>query len=158
MNAEVAAQYGALLRVSPSALLYGGSLRENVPIPIVGSIGDQGHVTMSFDTRGTTAGLAEIAEMESLVVQGQSLYPAYRDGDHVYYRPLNKQRLDVGHLHGSECIVELENGTRLLRQIFVQPDQRVTLNGYGVPPIFNAIVVAASPVEYVRRAQPPGAM
>ena len=102
-----------------------------------------------------TTDLAELAGMESLAVQGQSLYPALRDGDLVFYHPLSEGLYNITDLHGIECIVQLDTGQRMVRQIFLQPDGRITLNGYGVPPTYNAIVIAASPVEYVRRAHIP---
>jgi hypothetical protein len=54
-------------------------------------------------------------------------------------------------------VVELQDGTRLLRQLIAQSDGRATLIRHSmtpVPPETDRVVVAASPIEFVQRQMP----
>jgi hypothetical protein len=152
INVRSANLYAEHLRVSPSLILYGEELPSNRDAPIVGIVGNGGILHMTENSGRTTVPLCTTAPLVVLLVAGNDLYPAYRDGDQIFIRPLVTEGFTVQRVHGLECVVQLDTGELLLRQVTVQPDGRATLIAYAAPPRFDALVVAASPVEIVRRS------
>lgn len=173
---DAAQKYSSALDVDFRSLLSGDELRKIVAVPIVGVIYGKLEVTLMKDTnaefgaeadggRGATEKhpeptlqkfhVPDFGQMEALIVQDNESWPAYRMGDAIVTHPLS--RIDRAGMppewHGVECVCLLADGRRLLRQVFVQQDGGITLVGYaGVPPMINVHVVAAAPVEWVRRA------
>jgi DNA-binding XRE family transcriptional regulator len=156
LKASVARRYAALLKQPAGLLLYGERLQSVVAIPIVGKVADGGKIATVFDNHPMNQSviLPDAADLVGLIVVGNDLYPAYRDGDTVFHRPLHIERFAPELLHGLECVVQLASGDILLRQIAVQTNGRLTLLAYHAPPLFDQDVVAIAPVELVQRHLP----
>lgn len=172
---DAARRYAKALDLNFSSLLFGDELQKVAAVPIVGVIHGRGEITLMKDTNtdlsatlsavdeaqestGNWSGVTlqkihvpDFTQMETLVVQGNELYPAYREGDAVLHYPLVRIDRMPSEWHGVECVCKLADGKRLLRQVMVQPDGGTTLVSYSGAPMFNAPVVGASPVEWVRR-------
>lgn len=175
---DVARHYANALDLDFSSLLFGDELRKVASVPIVGVIHGRGEITLMKDTSSDLCAalssgdeaqknwaespgqtlqkihVPDFSRMEALIVRDNELWPAYRIDDVVFFYTL--VRIERGGMppewHGVECVCLLKDGRRLLRQVFVQQDGGVTLVGYAtVPPMINAPIIAASPVEWVRR-------
>lgn len=149
--------YAKFLKLPPGELLYGEQLRSLVDIPIVGSISSTGYIkamsqTLEYDP--PTAVLPDLTQLVGHRIEGNDLYPAYRDGDIVFHQKLIPGRFDLQDLHGLECVVETQAGDRMLRQVVGQPDGRATLIAYHAPPLLNQSLVAAAPIVIVKRNVP----
>lgn len=151
LNVEYAKLYGSALNVPWSLLLHGEQLKADVPVSIVGRISADGKIR-PMQTETVTLPQTE-AGLIGLLVDGNELYPAYRQGDLVLYRPLDPDGFDIAAVNGMECVVETADGELLLRQVAAQPDGRAMLIAYSAPPMLNVTVIAASPVEMVHRNQ-----
>lgn len=153
---DVARIYARLLNLPPGTLLYGEQPPTRHMVPIVSTIGAQGRI-LPILSRNKAPPLAELPDPAGLIasqVTGNDLYPAYRDGDVVYHRPLRTENYNPELISGLECVVQLADGQQMLRLVTVQADGRVTLNAYQAPPLIDQIVLAASPVEIVQRKLP----
>jgi hypothetical protein len=152
INAENARFYADKLKVSPTEILYGNHLQLPTEVPIVGVIGAGGIIRM------TTAGLQAKTSpgrhraLCGLLVEGDDLYPAVRNGDKVYFAPLDPASFVLNDVQGEECVCQLQDGTMMLRVVTMQPDGLATLIAYTGRPLFNVDLAAASPVELVERA------
>jgi DNA-binding XRE family transcriptional regulator len=153
---DIAKRYAAILKLPAGMLLYGEQLQSVASVRIVGQIAATGQIVLqSSGISAQSVVLPNASELVGLRVLGDDLYPAYRAGDVVFHRPLNAESgFAISMLHGCECVVELEDGSILLRQIVVQSDGRATLIAYHAPPLINQTIVAAAPVEVVQRALP----
>jgi DNA-binding XRE family transcriptional regulator len=160
LRPEIASLYARLLDLSPGTLLYGEQLLNAEPISIVATVNKQGKLK-AVDARPEkhqTVNLPDPASLVGFTVVGDDLFPIYRDGDVVFHRRLNPNRFSLESLNGLECVVELADGTQLLRHLIAQSNGRATLLNHqpnGSPPQFDVVVVAASPVEFVQRRMPP---
>lgn len=151
LNAESAKRYAAIFSVTPQWLLYGSELNDDGPVSIVGVIQSGAGGKIRPMAQSIVAPPVDQNAMEGMLVEGNDLYPAYRDGDMVFTRKLDQEGFDLNSVHGMECVVQTEAGDRFLRQVTAQADGRATLIGYNAPPVFNVAVVAAEPVLMVRR-------
>lgn len=156
IRADIARAYADILKLPAGLLLYGERLQTVARVSIVGQIAAAGRIVLqSNGIPLNSVVLPDSSELVGLRVIGDDLYPAYRAGDVVFHRALNQRAgFAVAALHGCECVVELEDGSVLLRQVVVQSDGRATLIAYHAPPLINQTVVAAAPVEVVQRALP----
>jgi hypothetical protein len=108
--------------------------------------------SIRLEPDGQAIAVPDFAAMTALRIEGDGLYPAYRDGDVVFYRnptPVHGREKEV---HGRDCVVDMANGKRLLRQVVVQAGGRLVLMAPNSAPILDAPVITAAPVEFVRRA------
>jgi DNA-binding XRE family transcriptional regulator len=148
--------YANALNLSASDLVSEEELHASGPIPIVGVIGAGGKIVAMDAAEETT--IATSAEMVGHIVHGNDLYPAYRHGDVVFCRPLNPKRFDPISIHGQECVCQLEDGGMILRQVIMQADGRATLIANGrdqMPALVGVNLVAAEPIEMIRRRRAP---
>ena len=164
LTRKQAQAYADLHAVDVRALLYGDTGRDRGNVSISGYIIQDGVAAVDhpIDTSEISEGGAldvqvELPDFENLTawrVLGNSLYPAYRDGDVIFHGPLAEISDRAPGLHGLECIVELPDGRKLLRQLIAQGDGKYTLIGYSTPPILNQVIMLAAPVEFVKRQTP----
>jgi len=96
----------------------------------------------------------DFSAMRVIVVADMSMYPAYRQGDMLFFRAMTPQRTLDKRLHGVECVVMLTDGRILVRTVTIQIDGKATLIGYSTPPIFDAEITEAARVEWCKRAGP----
>ncbi len=100
-----------------------------------------------LDSAPSPPGSWEIPEV--LQVRGDSMYPAYNDGDLIYC----KQRLNShADAIGLECMVKIEGGQRLLKRVSKGSKLRFfTLLSYNAPPIEDVRIEWAAPVVWIKR-------
>jgi len=160
INTEVAKLYARFLNLPVGTLLAGEELPAFPPIPIVARIGAQGRVQDVTSKSGTVQKVelpAYTIDLVAAPIVGDDLYPAYRDGDVVFYRDPREERFNPEELSGCVCMVELNDGRKFVRKISAQPNGRFTLIAFrhDVPDLFDQIIVRASPIELVQHALPP---
>lgn len=153
LKPEVAMVYARALNLPASFLLYGEQLSAIDKIPIVGIVNSNGEIASngpsSVSERSAT--FPDPASLVGMQIAGDELYPAYKDGDLIYYRPLRRGRYALRSLNGLECVCELHDGRIMMRQVAMQSNGLATLIAYRAPPLSDCHVVAASPIELVRR-------
>jgi hypothetical protein len=146
--------YAGLLEVPVSKLLYGDELEDVPPVPVTACLTTQGRVKKIVNRNGkpTLVTFPDLSELVGFEIVDNEFYPAYAQGDLVCHRPLRKNsRYDTSRISGVECVVQLEDGTTLLRHVTIQDNGRVTLNSYKAAPLINQQIIAAEPVEVVLR-------
>ena len=154
LGVSAARLYARALGVKASFLLYGNEqLQPYTDARIVGSVGSDGIVHLL--ARNEKKEMLRIPfdlghRLDAMTIAGDDLYPAYRDGDAVLFRPLSRD-YDRAAVHDVECVVRLANGDVLLRLVTIQANGLATLTAYGGTTRRNALLIEASPVEYVRR-------
>jgi transcriptional regulator with XRE-family HTH domain len=159
LRPEVARLYARLLNLSPGTLLYGEQLPTIEAVSIVATVGKHGQICTlcgQDDNRQTTV-LPHPVGLVGTRIVGDDLYPVYRNGDVVFHRELSRDRFSLVSLNGLECVVELDDGTQLLRQLIAQGDGKATLLRNAPTPEpaeVDRVVVAAAPVEFVQRRMP----
>lgn len=85
--------------------------------------------------------------VEVVVVRGDSMYPAYRDGDRLIFEAISRAIED---LVGRECVVQLTDGRKLVKTIRRSGDQFV-LESFNAPLITDVVIEAAWPVKWIER-------
>jgi len=152
INAESARFYADKLAISPGAILYGEELQLPTEVPIVGVISAGGVIKMLRQDLQTMTTLGSHQALWALIVQGNDLYPAVRDGDKVFFAPLRPEKFSIAAVHGEECVCKLADGTMLLRVVMAGPDGLATLSSYTGPHLYDVKLLAASRIELVERA------
>lgn len=123
-------------------------------VPVVGEIGAGAAVyPIDIDTTTRTTGHIRAARgfgaVQALRVRGDSMWPAYQDGDWVFVDnriaefPLERRK---------EYILELADGRALLKM--VEPSShkdRYNLISYNAPPEPDVEIISARRVRYVRK-------
>lgn len=85
----------------------------------------------------------------ALRVRGDSMWPAYRDGDIIFYEDLQYSPVECA---GRDCVVRLTDGQVMLK--VVAPGSRpglVTLQSHNAPPIVDAEADWLAPVRWIER-------
>lgn len=147
---EAAAVYAKLLNIAPTELLYCGPLQLPRKVRIIGVLGSEGRI-VEMGNPETSVSLPDHLT-DGLVgfdVVGEDNFPAYHDGDRVLFRPLSSRTYSPNRVNGRDCVVQLESGELVVRQVTIQADQRATLWAYGLPPMIGVFIVAAEPIEIV---------
>jgi hypothetical protein len=154
LRADVATLYDRLLNLPAGTLLYGGQLPTMPPVFIVGSVRDNGRIDPVAGSVGKRAvvKLPEPTNLVGLTIESDDLLN-YRRGDRVFYRATERYSLES--LHGLECVIELEDGTKLIRQLVFHSEDSVILVAPNKMPMTGQRVVNASPIEMVQRYLPP---
>lgn len=149
-------RYAAAFRVSPAWLWNGDGSPDQVTVPIVGYVGAGQEIT-PIDDHEKGGGLEEIeappgvtSGVVAVRVRGDSMYPAYLDGDTLFY---SRKTVDLGECVGRECIVRLRDGRSFVKtlQRGTQPNT-VTLMSHNAPPLWDVEADWIAPVEWVKKA------
>ncbi|ONG52211.1 hypothetical protein BKE38_14910 [Pseudoroseomonas deserti] len=132
-------------------------------VPVVGYIG-AGEQVLPFDDAAMGAGLEQAdpppgAEpgTVAVVVRGDSMFPAFWDGDILYYS--REAGFDRDGCLYNECIVKLRDGPIYIKRVTPggQPGL-YTLQSYNAPPMADVAIDWAAPVQFQdkrrRRAKP----
>lgn len=152
-SSERAQKYARFFRISYEWLQTGkGDPSNDAPdANLVGLVGAGAEIFPADDAMLEAApsppGSWEVPEV--LQVRGDSMYPAYNDGDLIYC----KQRLNSpDDAIGLECMVKVEGGQRLLKRVSKGSKRRFfTLLSYNAPPIEDVRLEWAAPVVWIRR-------
>lgn len=124
-------------------------------VPIVGYVG-AGAEIFSMDDYAKGAGLDDApapptstGNEVALVVRGDSMYPAYHDGDVIYY---NEHADTEDKFLGRECVVRLADGRTMIKM--VMRGSRLgsyTLLSHNAQPITDIALDWAARVLWVRK-------
>lgn len=91
-------------------------------------------------------------EARALLVRGDSMIPAFYDGDVVIYdhpRPWG----ELARYAGEECVVKTDDGRRAVKVLVPGKDiRRWTLYSYNAEPWVDVLLEWAAPVVWTRRA------
>ena len=161
-SVERATEYGRAFKVSASWLLTGEGSPPDLTIRLSGYVG-AGAMIYLADATGDFSAVEEIEipgsafkEYAAFKVRGDSLYPAYRDGEIIFAR---KAGGPPGDHVNRECVVRTEDGRTYLKTLILgSAGDRFTLLSFNAPPLPDQRVVWAAPVEWSRRSWiPPSA-
>lgn len=157
LDDDVAVRYGKHFKVRWSWILRG----EGSPgparawVPVIGYVGAGGEIYSIDDYAQGAAedqiekppGLSENAV--ALRVKGDSMWPAYRDGDLLVY---DSEPLPPANFLTKECVIRLRDGRTYIK-VLMQGSQplRYTLMSYNAPPMPDEDVEWAAPVGWVMR-------
>lgn len=154
LTRNVAVRYAGWLGVSVQWLLTGTAPPDS-NVLLVGRVGAGAEVV--FVDGYELGGGEEIdrppgapVQTIAVTVEGNSMYPAYRDRDILYYSRHESSAKDC---LGKECIVRLVDGRTLVKilQKGTEP-QRYTLASHNFPPLENQKVVWIARIDWVKRA------
>jgi hypothetical protein len=109
-----------------------------------------------IDDHAKGAGLDEVeappdcpSNALAVIVRGNSMYPAYRDGDVLIY---SERHDDPEPLLQRECVCWLADGSVYIK--ILAPGSRrgrYTLNSYNAPPMMDCHVIGAAPILWIKR-------
>lgn len=124
-------------------------------VSVVGYVG-AGAEVLAIDDHAKGAGLDQIEappgspeRAVAVTVRGDSMWPAYNDGDHIVYA----ERTDDVRAHlNRECVVWLDDGRVFVKMLTPgsEPDH-FTLVSYNAPAMLNQRVVSAAPILWVKK-------
>ena len=102
----------------------------------------------STSPRGVEAPPDGVDVTAAIEVRGDGMYPAYSDGDVIYYTA----PVPLDECLGKQCVVKLTDGRMLVKRV----DQggtphRLTLTSYNAPPIIDADVEWIARVAWVKK-------
>lgn len=124
-------------------------------VPLVGIVG-AGAVIFSVDDHMKGGGLEEVERpvgasrsTVAVKVRGDSMKPAYRDGDVLYYD--TQTNSDFDQLIGHDCIVRLADGRCLVKELR-KNGVGYWLHSYNADPIIGANIEWAAKIKWVLKA------
>lgn len=145
---------GKALDVPPIALLPARR------VPVVGYVGGGAKVFAIDDAEMGAGALGEVEvdapldlgpDAVAVKVRGDSMRPAYRDGDLIFYD--RRLESDFDSLLGEECIVALDDQSKYIKELHrgSQPG-RWTLVSHNASPITDVTLIWVARVRYIERA------
>jgi len=156
---DIAGDYARAFGVSAAWLLTGeGDGRPGVPIVAYVGAGAQ---VWPIDDHAAGGGMDEVEappgageDAVALIVRGDSMRPAYYDGDVIIYE---RQSATPVHALGRECVVKLADG-RVFIKVVHQGSRAdaFTLSSHNADPMIDVLIEWAAPIAWVdkrRRAR-----
>lgn len=122
-------------------------------IPLTGYVG-AGAVVYPVDTDATSRTLGHIkapkgfGAVQAIRVRGDSMYPAYRDGDIIY---IENRSAGFPLLPEKEYLLTLADGRQLLKMVEAQSNGRYNLVSHNAPTERDVVIEDAQRVRYIRR-------
>ena len=116
-------------------------------VPLVGFVG-AGAQIFAIDDHAKGGGLEEGASSSTVAVRvrGDSMRPAYKNGDLLYY---DAQSIgDLDHLIGSDCIAYLSDGRTLVKEIR-KNSSGYWLHSHNADPLIDIDIEWAAKVKWV---------
>lgn len=151
ITAKNASVYGKAFGVSPEWVLYGTNA--TLGVQVIGYVG-AGAEVFSYDDYPRGDGLRVVEKppnsdqnFVAVEVRGDSMYPAYQNGDVLYY---SEHAHDKSQAQGRDCIVSLADGRKLVKRVEFTSDG-VTLISHNAPPIYVDSIEWAAPVVWLKR-------
>lgn len=90
-------------------------------------------------------------DIRAAIVRGESMYPAYRNGDILYYR---QHQGSLSDLIGRECVVLLEDDRSYVKTIMKGSVKgKYTLTSHNAAPVPDVKIKWAAPVNWVKRSK-----
>lgn len=130
----------------------GGSKGQFTVVPIAGYVGAGAAVVLFEGEASANIGYARaprgFGAVEALIVRGESMYPAYKDGDVIFY---GGQPAELPIRIPDEYVVKLADGRVLLKEVVPTGSDRYVLQSHNAPPIFDAEIVEAFEVRWVQK-------
>lgn len=125
-------------------------------VPVVGYVG-AGSEIYSIDDHAKGAGMFETSappqgatpSMVALVVRGDSMSPAYEDGDIIYYD--QQVRGDFDHLVGKRVVARLLDGRTFVKKLRKNNEGQYWLHSHNADPIVNPMIEWLAAVLWVRQ-------
>jgi phage repressor protein C with HTH and peptisase S24 domain len=125
-------------------------------VPVVGYVG-AGAEIYTIDDHQKGAGMDLISAppqgatgtMVALVVRGDSMSPAYEDGDVIYYDEIVIG--DFTHLIGKRVIVRLSDGRTFIKKLRRNSDGNYWLHSHNADPIVSPQIEWCAPVLWVKQ-------
>ncbi len=170
---RVAGRYARAYKVSPGWLLTGegsapGSAEDEsvenaipprggarVPftvVPIAGYVGAGATVVLFEGEASANIGYARaprgFGAVEALTVRGDSMYPAYKDGDVIFY---GGEPAELPIRIPDEYVVKLADGRVLLKEVVPTGNGRYVLQSHNAPAIYDAEILEAFEVRWVQK-------
>lgn len=125
-------------------------------IQVVGMVG-AGAQIFSIDDHAKGAGLDEVdppvgggtPSMVALIVRGDSMEPAFSDGDTIFYDQIFEG--DFSHLIGKHCVIRLEDGRTFVKRLY-KSDGSYVLHSHNAEPIITQGIAWVAKVKSVNKA------
>lgn len=125
-------------------------------IPVVGYVG-AGAQIYAIDDHAKGGGLDEIEcpwdalapSTVAVKVRGDSMTPAYYDGDILYYE---MQHSDFRHLLGKECVVALADGRKFVKELRRTQSGEWYLHSHNHEPIIGVQIEWAAKIKLIQRS------
>jgi phage repressor protein C with HTH and peptisase S24 domain len=126
-------------------------------IPVVGYVG-AGAEVFAIDDHAKGGGMDEVdcpwADLApstvAVRVRGDSMAPAYFDGDLIFYE---RSCADFLHLLGKECVIALTDGRRFVKQLRRTASGAWYLHSHNAEPILGVEIEWAGKVKLIQRAE-----
>ena len=137
----------------PSSIVSGSGHKK---VQVVGMVG-AGAQIFSIDDHAKGAGLEEVDappggashSTVAVIVRGDSMEPAYSDGDVVYY-----DRIEMGdlvNLNGRTCVVRVGDGRTFIKRLF-KTNGTYVLQSHNAEPIVTSAIEWAARVLWVKKS------
>lgn len=133
--------------------LTGFEAPQTIEVPLVGKVG-AGQAVMPLDAGYPDETVPAPAQVRpdtvAVIVDGDSMYPAYDDGEILYYR----QKLPPDALVNEKCIIALADGRMFVKVLRKgSTDQTWTLQSFNsmYGDIKDVVVEWVAPIEWTRR-------
>lgn len=120
--------------------------------PLVGFVG-AGEQVINFDDGvfDQVESPPGTSNVHVVCVRGDSMWPAYREGDLLFFEPTDT--MDPGKCLYRDCIVQVLGGPTYVKRIIPGSDaDTFTLTSYRAPELLGVKVQWASPVLWVKRS------
>jgi len=122
----------------------------SIAVPLLGYVG-AGEKVFNYDDGELERVEPPPAQSFAVRVRGDSMWPAYREGDLLFYLP--SDTFDPQKCLYRDCIVQVLEGPTYVKRIIPGPEPGTyTLTSYRAPEIIGVKIQWASPVLWIKRA------